>query len=116
MATYIRMRTLWLCGATRRYQALARVAFIGTLLLGPVLNALSQTITEYASGITAGLQPSGIAAGPDGNLWFTEISGSTGKVARINPGTSAITEFPTAPNAGQSAIVAGPDGNMWFTE
>jgi streptogramin lyase len=65
---------------------------------------------------------SGITAGPDGNLWFTESGGSegtfigVGKIGRITP-CGAITEFPTPnPVASPLGIVAGPDGNLWFTE
>ena len=62
--------------------------------------------------------PSGITAGPDGNIWFTE--GGTGaggsKIGRITP-QAAITEFPTlTPASGPMGIVLGPDGNLWFTE
>ena len=54
----------------------------------------------------------GIAKGPDGNMWFTELTGSIG---RITPG-GTITEFPIPTGSGAVAIVAGPDGNLWFTE
>src|SRR5437667_5107057 len=52
-----------------------------------------------------------IAAGPDGNLWFTEIN----KVGRITP-RGAITEFPVSLGHFLSSITAGPDGNLWFTD
>jgi len=57
----------------------------------------------------------GIAAGPDGNLWFTDSSANS--IGAINPTTHAISLFslPT-PNALPNAITAGPDGNLWFTE
>ncbi len=57
---------------------------------------------------------SGIAAGPDGNLWFTKTGQN--KIGRITTGGVA-TEFPI-PTAGSepSLITAGPDGNLWFTE
>jgi streptogramin lyase len=62
---------------------------------------------------TAASVPSGIAAGPDGNLWFAEKS--AGKIGRITPG-GIITEFPLPASGDQpTSIVAGPDGNMWFT-
>src|SRR5262249_57683099 len=37
------------------------------------INLSGDTIssTEYSTGITASSQPTDIAAGPDGNLWFT---------------------------------------------
>ncbi len=86
-------------------------------------NTGSQTITAGNGGLgsvtefsipTAGSQPNGITAGPDGNPWFVEGSGN--KVGRITP-TGTVTEFaiPTA-NGTPSGITAGPDGNLWFTE
>ena len=53
-----------------------------------------------------------IAAGPDGNLWFTE--GGANKIGRITP-AGVITEFPVPADTGPG-IVAGPDGNLWFVE
>jgi streptogramin lyase len=56
-----------------------------------------------------------IAAGQDGNLWFTDEGAS--KIGMINPATCAVTDFtlPSAPNQSEG-IAAGPDGNLWFTE
>ncbi len=54
----------------------------------------------------------GIAAGPDGNLWFPTAAG----VARMTP-AGAVTIFAAGPiSAGRAMICAGPDGRMWFTE
>ena len=69
------------------------------------------TITEYPiptsqSGVV------NIAAGSDGNLWFTEYYGN--KIGRINPATGAITEYPVSGSSW--GITAGPDGNLWFIE
>ena len=63
---------------------------------------------------TAGSQPNGITAGPDGDLWFTETGGN--KIGRITTAGS-IAEFPV-PTSGSfpRGIAAGPDGNLWFTE
>jgi streptogramin lyase len=74
----------------------------------------SVTINEFPIP-TAGSGPTGIALGPDGNLWFTE--GNAGKIGVINPTTHAFNEFstPTA-SSGPASITAGPDGNLWFTE
>ena len=47
-------------------------------------------MTEFAIP-TAGSQPWGITAGPDGNVWFTESFGN--KIGRITP-AGVITEFP----------------------
>ncbi len=75
-------------------------------------------ITEYGSGISSGAAPFGVAAGPDGNVWFTEnsASGSTNKIGKITP-SGTVTEYNiTTANAGARGITAGPDGNIWFTE
>jgi virginiamycin B lyase len=57
----------------------------------------------------------GCAAGPDGNLWFTENVGN--RIGRITP-AGVITEFEAgiSPDARLFGIAAGPDGNLWFTE
>jgi streptogramin lyase len=73
----------------------------------------SGTITEFA--IASGAQPSAIAAGPDGNLWFTE-PGPFNAVGRCTP-SGGISEYPLpSANAEPAGITAGPDGNMWFSE
>ena len=60
-------------------------------------------------------QPLAITAGPDGNLWFTEI-GHVGYIGRITP-VGKIAEFPLpSANSFPSSITAGADGNLWFTE
>jgi virginiamycin B lyase len=62
--------------------------------------------------------PQQIAAGPDGNMWFTETN--TGNIGRVNlkdgqtPHT--ITEFATGLQTDPRGIVAGPDGKIWFTQ
>jgi streptogramin lyase len=76
--------------------------------------ATKATITEYqipnsvANGPN-GDAPHGIAAGPDGALWFTLIgSPPPGKIGRITTG-GVITAFPL-PDAGGApdGITAGP--------
>jgi sugar lactone lactonase YvrE len=75
------------------------------------------TITEFPIPITSsspGSNPSGITAGPDGNLWFTESA--VNKIGRISP-RGTITEFPVpTTGSGPDGITAGPNGNLWFTE
>src|SRR5438128_620340 len=77
--------------------------------------AIAQVVTEFSTGITAGAQPRGITAGPDGNLWFTERLGN--RIGRITP-LGVVTEFSAGitPSANLQGITAGPDGNLWFTE
>ena len=57
--------------------------------------------------------PRALAAGPDGNIWFSEFKG--GKIGRITP-SGEITEFDLPPQTGPGDITAGADGNMWFLE
>jgi serine/threonine protein kinase len=75
--------------------------------------SLAGSITEFPVS-TATSAPNAITAGPDGNLWFIELTGN--QIGRISPG-GTITEFPV-PTATTSpeGITAGPDGNLWFTE
>jgi streptogramin lyase len=70
-------------------------------------------IAEFA--LPTGGNPIGIAAGPDGNMWFTESLGR--RIGRIDAG-GTITEFSTGLSAGSSpqAIANGPDGALWFAE
>src|SRR5438132_1154306 len=63
---------------------------------------------------TNGSGPSAIAAGPDGNLWFTEHNGN--QIGRITP-RGDVRKFRTPTSiSGPWDIAAGPDGNLWFTE
>jgi streptogramin lyase len=55
----------------------------------------------------------GITAGPDGNVWFTETFGGN-KIGRITT-DGAIVEFPVG-TADPVAIATGADGNLWFTD
>src|SRR5262249_42921847 len=77
-------------------------------------------ITEFPLPLSVDCQqfgtcsPSGITAGPDGNLWFVETLGN--RIKRITT-SGAITEFtiPT-PRSFPENITVGPDGALWFTE
>jgi virginiamycin B lyase len=100
----------------RRVAAWLFAGFVVTLatvaLAGPA-GAITPTISEYP---IAGSEPEAIAAGPDGNLWFTDAGNK--KIGRINPATQAIDEFGAGLNSGNIlfGITAGPDGNLWFTD
>ena len=78
-------------------------------------------VTEFSTGLAAGSLPEWIAAGPDGNLWFTDLhfpnDGETRQIGRIAP-SGQITEFtnPQNPYFLPEQIATGPDGNLWFTD
>ena len=76
--------------------------------VGPVV------ITQFSAGISANANLEYIAAGPDGNLWFTEANN---RIGRVTP-AGVVTEFSAGIVAGAApvGITAGPDGNLWFTE
>ncbi len=66
----------------------ALIACVGLLSLSTAPAwAKAGTITEFPTCC----DPKFITAGPDGNLWFTEVVGNIG---RITP-TGKITQFPT---------------------
>ena len=92
------------------------------LLLGAVfLNiapayAAAGTVTEYPLTSRFAV-PWGIAAGPDGAVWFAESQGN--KIGRMTP-NGQLTEYPlpvdpNLPSYQPENIVTGPDGNLWFT-
>ena len=75
--------------------------------------ATAGTITEFPIPTISSF-PTGITAGPDGNLWFTEFSGNN--IGRITT-AGVLTEFPIPPTSSAPfGITAGPDGNLWFAE
>ena len=89
----------------------------GKISIGRITTA--GVITEYplptAQSLPIGeASPSGITAGPDGALWFTEFYGNN--IGRITM-AGVITEYPVPTAfAGPFGITAGPDGALWFTE
>ena len=85
-------------------------ALLASLTLPSFARAAPGQLTEFPIP-TPGSYPAGIAAGPDGNLWFTERKAH--KIGRITP-SGQITEFPLTGPTSRSAITAGPDGNVWF--
>jgi streptogramin lyase len=116
--------------STWNRNAFASLAAVAALLLSGVLtgcnlfksssssSAATGTVTEYAVP-TADSSPSGIVAGPDGNLWFLEAganSTAVNKVAKITT-TGGITEY-TLPTVGAfpTYIINGPDGNLWYVD
>src|SRR5688500_3292966 len=91
----------------RRFAANALVIVLSALALTSCPTPIG-TVTNFPrTGIT---EPKGIAAGPDGNLWFTNGN----SIGRITPaGVVSIFTDPSISSA--RGIAAGPDGNLWFT-
>jgi streptogramin lyase len=72
-------------------------------------------VTEYTAGITPNSDAIQIAAGADGNMWFTESA--INQIAKITT-TGTVTEYSSGISAasGPYYITGGPDGNVWFSE
>jgi virginiamycin B lyase len=68
--------------------------------------------------ITNGFAANTIAAGPDGNMWFTNNANNS--IGVITP-KGSVKYFPVPTDAslsmgsGMLGLAAGPDGSMWFT-
>jgi streptogramin lyase len=65
---------------------------------------------EHSEFLSAG-GPIWITAGPDGNLWFSQVSGAIG---RMTTG-GQLTNFPLPNGTVPGDITVGADGNLWFT-
>jgi len=83
-------------------------AFVALLIALGSIAAQAQTVTVFrVDGVLWG-----IAAGPDGNVWFPTTNG----VARMTPAGKTTTFRTRLPISGRATIAAAPDGRMWFTE
>jgi streptogramin lyase len=73
---------------------------------------LGSTIKEFRIA-QPGSYPEKIAAGSDGNLWFTEMQ--AGRVGHFNPVTGKFNPVITLPKGSiPIGIASGPDKNLWF--
>ena len=78
-------------------------------------------LESYSSGLAAGAQPTAIAEGGDGAIWFTDAD-EPGRIGRLWPASGEIQELTGGLAAGLSVghapggIAEGPDGNVWFTQ
>jgi virginiamycin B lyase len=110
--------------ATKQPAALwfAETDFAGT---GPAMASVGRCdISTNPSKVTAYPVPdtdsvaSGIAAGPDGALWFTYYTGTAEKVGRIDQSgnMTVYTVSSHPPGRAISGIAAGSDGALWYRE
>jgi virginiamycin B lyase len=76
------------------------------------------TITEYPSGSSLTAPADGITLGPDGALWFTEFSPSTGtsRIGKMATDGTLIDQFTLPSGSGPGDIAVGPDNRLWFTQ
>ena len=73
-------------------------------------------ITEHTRGLRTGSSPVAVAAGPDGDMWFTD-EGQMPAVGRVTA-AGAIREFSAGVPTGSepAAIAPAADGRLWFTD
>ncbi len=91
---------------------------VGAVLFSPIAGAETiGGVEHFPTRCSVGT----LAAGPDGNVWFTcfrqrSVSGGQVLIGRITP-QGEVREFSAGIPAGLGVddIVAGPDGNLWFT-
>src|SRR5690348_12279128 len=90
------------------------IAVLAAVAVQPAVGAPVGLIREIPIHGNAG----GIAAGPEGNLWFTQNTLFKGQpaIGRITP-AGKVTKFKQGLTRATQPleITAGPDGNMWFT-
>jgi virginiamycin B lyase len=88
----------------------------GSVIVPPTIGRMTTDghFTKYPLS-SSETQPWGIVAGPDGNLWFTEVS--TNRIGRMSTSGVLLQEFtiPT-PTSYPYGLVFGGDGNLWFIE
>jgi streptogramin lyase len=105
--------------STARTFAIAAAGLaVGAVLCSPIAKAETiGGVEHFPTRCNVGT----LAAGPDGNVWFTcfrERSGRGGQalIGRITP-HGEVSEFSSGipTGLGIDDIVAGPDGNLWFT-
>jgi len=77
----------------------------------------AETFVEFT--LPASSVPFGIAAGADGNLWYTDDSKNS--IGKMTPsGVVTTYTIPTTTTSSCSScpqtIISGPDGNLWFVE
>src|SRR2546421_7734387 len=97
----------------RRTLVLSIALALGLAVSVAGASAAAPRVTEFTVPTSGGI-PTGIAAGPDGSLWFTEEFGN--QIGQITP-SGSITEFALPHDDSLPVLITtGPDGNLWFTE
>jgi len=88
-----------------------RVAALAVLVLLAGAEPSAAAINEFPLP-TGSSAPSGVTAGPDGNVWVAMTSAS--RIARVTPG-GTVTEFVLPAGRGPTGMTSA-GGFVWFTE
>jgi streptogramin lyase len=88
--------------------------------IGQLNPSNGQVFTPVSTRDTGGV-PTSLAAGPDGNVWFTWQSNSpnlnVGYVGIVSPYSGVLQNIALTGYGGYpTSITEGPDGTMWFTD
>ena len=85
----------------------------GNLWLSAAPNAIVRmtTVGSFVEFAMPGGSIAGLAAGPDGNVWFTD--GGLNKIGRVTP-LGKIKQFSLPSGVTPRLITDGPDGALWF--
>jgi streptogramin lyase len=79
--------------------------------------ATSGSVTEFP--LPGGGEVRAMTSGPDGALWFSEVSesaaGNTSSIGRMTT-SGSVTEFPLPQSGIPGVITTGPDGALWFSQ
>ena len=95
-----------------RFRGRSGLAIIGLFSFLCTICSAQPAITEYVIP-TPGSYPSGIAAGPDGALWFTEFEGKSGRITTAGIITEYVIPTAGALPSGIAAGRAGPSRPSW---
>ena len=105
----------WLRPGRRWLMTFVLVLIVGACLLSgvtatPARAAVPGTVTNYTGTGISG--PVGIAAGPDGALWF--VNNPNDSIGRIST-SGTVTNYAGTGISRPYGISAGSDGALWFT-
>jgi len=85
-------------------------ALLAVLLTTGTGTALAAPLVTEFHDLSDGNGAWGVAAGPNGNVWFTEEK--LDSVAEVTP-QGEVTEYPLGSATCPKGITLGPDGNLW---
>jgi virginiamycin B lyase len=94
----------------RHLLTLSAVALAATGLLVGWASPASASFETFTGPISA---PLGMAAAPDGRLWFANSASDT--IGDVDPTTGVVTSHGDANIDGPRSVTVAPDGVVWFT-